>query len=102
MSEKTLITPTTAAVAEPVGFDSSALATVVVAATGLAGAEEAAVFIRAGGDWVEATDLSGNPVVLTETVTMMALVPGPIYGVAKDATAGAAGVYLNSTRRLRS
>lgn len=102
MSQKTLIAPTTAASSEPKGFNTNAYASCSIVADALAGAEEVDIYMRTNGTWEPVVNASGETVKLTATQTMIGLEPGPVYGVDKDSTAGACGVYLNRTRRLRS
>lgn len=102
MATETLIAPTLAAVSTQVGFDTSSNAVSVIHADNLAGAETATVYIRSGATWVTAKDNAGAVYRLSATVTMLSLPNGPVYGVLKDATAGACGIYLSKRRQARS
>lgn len=93
MNNITLIAATTAAVATQVPFDSASYEEVIVAAQGLAAAEECDLYISVNGAWVPYAE-NGAVVTLTATVPMRRLPGGPMYGVAKDATAGAAAVDM--------
>lgn len=94
MANVTVITPRTAAVVTQVDFPSDWYEQVVVVATGLAGAEEVDIYIKIGSTYVVAYDQAGAAYKLTATRTSIPLPGGPIYGFLKDATAGAAGVFM--------
>ena len=69
-------------------------------ATGLAGVEVATVFISPdGGGTFEAMFQGGTAVELTATNNIISINSPMTIGVTKDATASAAGVFLNSGPR---
>lgn len=87
----TLIKPTTAAVSDKQPLDARAQDRVVISAAGLATTETVQIFIGGGATWgVHSLD-GTNPTKLTATRQSIEL-PGDIYGIVKDATAGAVGV----------
>ena len=95
----TLIAATTAAVATKAEFRVEHYPATLMA-VGLAGAEEADIFISPdnGTTWATlgAEDGSGTPKVVTLTATRTAFViQSPMYiGVTKDSSTGAAGVFI--------
>lgn len=88
---QTLLNPATAA--DSATFDASAYPSVVVFASGLAGAEEVEVMIGGGDVPVAATGPAGTALVLTATAPSANLAGGPMYILNKGVTAGASGVY---------
>lgn len=69
---------------------------ITIVANNLAGAEEVDLYISvdSGTTWITLVDSVGNAVKLTATVPMRTLYAPALYGVLKDATAGACGVYV--------
>ena len=96
MATVTLINAQTAAVTAPAyaKFSTNSYSEVLLSATGLAGAEEVDVFIASGDDWVLAVDKQGAVAKLTVSKPSIELVPGPIYGVLKDATVAPSSVSV--------
>lgn len=92
MGNITVIPAATAAQATQQPVESSSYVTVMLVAFGLAGAESCTVYVSAGGVWVPLTDRAGVAVTLTVAAPSVALEGGPVYGVTKSATVGAAGV----------
>lgn len=93
MSTQTVIAATTGAVVtqQPVQSDKDPY--IFLSADNLAGAEECDIYYRANNTWVVVADLTGTAVKLTASLPAIRLAGGPLYGVLKDATAGACGVY---------
>jgi hypothetical protein len=89
---QTIIVPQTAAVTEEQDLSTKYYKNVVVAADGLAGAEEVDIFIKVNGEYVIYAS-GGTAIKLTATQPSATLPGGPIYGFLKDATAGACGVF---------
>lgn len=94
MSQIILFEATTDAVATEQQFDASSYEWIQVSADNLAGAEEVQIFKEVGETWVAVSDLDGNQVTLSATVTAVGLMGGCVYGFTKDATAGACSVYV--------
>lgn len=58
------------------------------------------IFYKAGETWVVVTDpATGNAVKLTATTQVQIVRGGGLYGVLKDATVGACGVYWEAGSR---
>lgn len=94
MSTVTLINPTTDAVTAHAPIDARGnYDTVTLHATGLAAAEEVDIFIGGGPDWVTAVAPGGTAAAKLTAALPMITLPAALYGVTKDATAAAAGVY---------
>lgn len=98
MNITTIIKPQTGAVTTSALLDTSAMESVVLHADGLAGAEEVDVYILGGQ--TEIPFYNGAVIKLTNTITSVVLPTGPTYGIRKDATVAACGVYASfqSTR----
>ena len=89
------IPPATAAQATTQGFETNGYERIMVCADNLAGAEEVDLFIEAGGTFVALPDAAMTGTAkLTATITALALDAGYRYGVRKDSTVGACGVYV--------
>jgi hypothetical protein len=98
MTTMTLVNATTAAAGSPsapIPFNTDNYESIGLSASGLAAAEEVDVYVSANEAWVLATAPNGTVVKLTATAPHAQLTPGPRYGVAKDATAGACSVNLH-------
>lgn len=99
MAQVTAIARTTSAVAytdaasKP--FDSSKYSSVVVSADNLATTEEVDIYALSGGTWKAVVNVSGTAQKLTASIPHLKLESGPLYKCAKDATAGACGVYFD-------
>jgi len=99
----TLIAAVTGAVATKAEFNVIDLPATLMA-TGLAGGEEADIFISPdqGTTWATlgAEDGSGTPKVITLTATRTAFpILSPMYiGVTKDSSSAAAGVFIADSR----
>lgn len=93
MSTQTIIAETTDA-ATATTFQTNGYTLAILAAEGLAGSEECDIWIRTPGGDVLWCGTETAAITLTVTRPMVILPAGPLYAVAKDATAGAAGVYL--------
>ena len=101
MRQQTAIAPVTDAVATTVLVDASNHEWVTVCADNLADAEEVDIYVKAGGTFVLAPNRAlDGPAKLTATITALRLEGGLEYGVRKDATAGACGVYFNIGRTI--
>lgn len=90
----TLISPTTAAVTTSAVLETQNYDSIVLHADGLAAAEEVDVYIL-GGQTEVLYPGSASPAKLTATAAAITLPPGPTYGIRKDATVGACGVYAS-------
>ena len=88
------IPATTSAVTVTKPIQSKGYQSITVAADGLAAAEEADLFIKVGTGWEVLADSAGTARKLTATITQLTLEGGPTYGVTKDATAGACGIFV--------
>lgn len=99
-SNQTIIAPTTGAVVhgETTAFETSIYPGVMLKADVLAGAEEVDIYVAANTTWVLAV-VDGAVAKLTATAPSIVLPGGPRYAVAKDATAGACGVYIDHLTR---
>lgn len=96
MRQQTAIAPVTDAVAVTTLVDASNHEWLTVCADNLAGAENVDIYLKAGNTWVLAPNRAlDGAAVLTATITALRLEGGLEYGVRKDATAGACGVYFN-------
>lgn len=89
----TVINPTTNAVATKQPIDARAYETIIVAAPGLAGAEEVGITLGGGADWAIVTLPDGSAAKLTATQQSLEL-PAAMYGITKTATAAAVGVQV--------
>lgn len=88
----TVINPTTSAVATTQWLDARAYDRVIIAAPGLAGGEEVDLVLGGGAAPAAFTMPDGvTSAKLTATNASLEL-PGAMYGITKDATAGAVGV----------
>lgn len=95
-NQQTVIPPTTGSVVTQVVVPSDKFPYIVLSASNLAGAEEVDIYLRSGSAWVVVADPStGNAVKLTASIPTQTLRGGPEYGVLKDATAGACGVFVD-------
>lgn len=98
MATQTIIAAQTGAVATQVPFRVDRNnAPVTIMATGLAGAEEVDIFFSAdnGSTWSVLRDKDGNDMKLTATVTSLAVDSPVMLGFTKDASVGAAGVFVD-------
>ena len=70
---------------------------VTLMAVGLAGSEECDLYFShdEGTTWTLLRDKDGNVLKLTATVTSLAIDSPILLGVTKDASVGAAGVYVD-------
>jgi len=97
MSEICMVAPTTDAKAlgdaGTAVFDARGYSEVVITADALATTEEVDISHASGGTFILSRNDVGAAYVLTATITSIRLAGGLIYGVAKDATASACGVY---------
>jgi hypothetical protein len=101
MSTQTVIAATTGAVVTQQPIQSMNHPWVFISADNLAGAEEVDIYYRANNTWVVVADpATGNAVRLTASIPVQVLRGGPLYGVLKDATAGACGVYWEPGARV--
>lgn len=92
MSTITIIAATTGAVATKRPIDARGYDRILLTAHGLAGAEEVDIVKGGGADWAPFTMPDGTtPAKLTATNASIEL-PAALYGVTKDATAGATSV----------
>lgn len=90
----TLINPTTAAVVTEVPVDARAYDRILIAAPGLATTEEVDIKIGGGAAYAPFTMPDGTTSAkLTATNASLEL-PGAMYGILKDATAGSVGVNV--------
>ena len=99
----TVIAPTTSAVTTHGVVDGSDYEWVDLVAYGLAGSEECDIFIKTPQGYVAAPNLNQTAAAkLTTTITTVRLEGGLEYGVTKDATVAATGIYASvGTTRLR-
>ena len=96
MAQMTVIAPLTGAVVTQAVVQSDKYPWVFISADNLAGAEEVDIYFRSGNSWVVVADpATGNAVKLTTAIPVQILRGGGLYGVLKDATAGACGVYVD-------
>lgn len=96
MAQVTVIARTTAAVVTQVPVQSDKYPHIFLLADNLAGAEEIDVYIMAGNTWVLVADpATGTPIRLTAAIPSQVFRGGALYGVLKDATVGACGVYVD-------
>jgi hypothetical protein len=101
MSTQTVIAATTGAVVTQQVVQSDKHPYIFLSADLLAGAEEVDIYYRANNTWVVVADpATGNAVKLTASIPVVRLAGGPLYGVLKDATAGACGVYWEPGTRV--
>lgn len=101
MSTQPVISATTSAVATQQTVQSLNHSSIFLSADNLAGVEEVDIYYRANNAWVVVADPStGNAVKLTASIPVVRLAGGPLYGVLKDATAGACGVYWEPGARV--
>lgn len=96
-----IIQPTTAAVVTQVTLATKGHYGVVIAADNLAGAEEVDIYVRVNNSWILYTDeATGTAIKLTATSAHKTVRGGPEYGILKDATAGACGVFWGPLNRV--
>lgn len=94
--QMTVIAATTAAVATQRVAQSDKAPWIFLAASNLAGAEECDIYVNCEGTWIVVADpATGNAVKLTATIPVQVLRGGPLYGIAKDATAGNCAVTVD-------
>lgn len=98
--KKTLIAPATGSVAASsatVFKSDEAIGNIVVIADTLATTEEVDIYTYAGNDtWKATLNAAGSATMkLTATAYSVELPSGPLYRVAKDATASACGVIVH-------
>lgn len=96
--KKAPISPQTAAVTAKAPVDARAYSAVTLSADNLAGAEEVDIFIWVNGGWETYTASDGAAIKLTATIPLRRLDGGARYGVVKDTTAGACGVFAEYQR----
>lgn len=90
-----IITPRTEAVSQHADLATKYYEKVVVAADGLAEAEEVDIFVKTNGKYVPFTMPDGEtPAKLTATNAAIELAGGPVYGFLKDSTEAAVGVAV--------
>lgn len=92
---KNPIADTTDAVTVQRPINTAGAHSIVVSANNLAGAEEADLYVKVGAGWEVLVDAAGTARKLTAAITMLTLDGGPRYGVTKDLTAGACGIYVS-------
>ena len=98
MAQITLLAPQTGAQTGKLAIAAHS-ADIAISADVLASAEECDIYVMAGNTWTIAVDAFGAAAKLTATKPMAILRGGPTYGVTKDATAGACGVYCDFLSR---
>lgn len=93
MAFATIIAPTTGAVSTKADFDATNYFQIMIAADALATTETATIFAKVNGAYVPVPNILNTAAGLTATVPAVVLPGGIIYGVTKQATAGACGVF---------
>lgn len=88
-----IIPPTTGAVSTKADFDATTYFQVIIAADALATTETATIFVKVNGAYAPMANPAGTAAGLTATVAGITLPGGVVYGVTKQATAGACGVF---------
>ena len=95
MASITVIAPATGAVANTTNeVNSAGYDAVTVSCPGLATTEEVDIYVKTAGGYA-IFGVVGTAWKLTATIQAISLPAGPVYAFAKDATAGAAGVYVD-------
>lgn len=90
----TVIAPTTASAANTTNaIETDGYSHVVVSAPGLATTETVNIYTKTPGGYA-IFGITGTAYKLTATIQAIELPAGPMYAFAKDATAGAVGVYV--------
>lgn len=102
MSQVVVLAPQTAAYSLKKPFDAQNYEWISVSADNLGVGENVQIFFMSGVTWVALSDLSGNAVVLSSTITSVGLLGGRYYGFNKDVTAGSCGIYVDTGRGIDS
>lgn len=100
MAFSTIIPAATAAVNTQVDYDATMFGTVIIAADTLATTETSTIFVKVNGKYVPMVNAGGTAGSLTATVPAIVLPGGVVYGITKQATAGACGVFGAGIPRL--
>ena len=100
MATNPVVRPQTAAVVTQLPVQSEKYPYIFLSADNLAGAEEVDIYYKSGETWVVVSDpATGSPVKLTVAIPVQILRGGALYGILKDLTAGACGVYWEAGSR---
>jgi hypothetical protein len=88
-----IIPPGTGAVTTKADFDATNYSQVIIAADALATTETCTLFVKVNGAYVPMPNILNTAGGLTAAVPAVVVPGGVVYGLTKQATAGACGVF---------